>query len=83
MKSGVIAIGSTTTEKCQLLVAVSPDLVQKSVSAVSLIKEAAPLIQGGGGGKQNMAQAGGKDPKGLPQAFEKIRHILKDALTSR
>ena len=78
MKSGVVALGMTIGERCQLLVAVSPDLVQKNVHAQMLIKEAAPLIQGGGGGKQNMAQAGGKDPQGLPKALDKIRHLLKD-----
>jgi alanyl-tRNA synthetase len=78
MKSGVVALGVTIGERCQLLVAVSPDLVQKNVHAQMLIKEAAPFIQGGGGGKQNMAQAGGKDPQGLPKALDKIRHLLKD-----
>ena len=78
LKSGVVALGTTVGERCQLLVAISPDLVQKNVSAQMLIKEAAPLIQGGGGGKQNMAQAGGKDPHGLPKALDKIRHLLKD-----
>lgn len=77
MKSGVVALGSKSGEKCQLLVAVSPDLVEKNINAQKLIKEAAPFIQGGGGGKQNLAQAGGKDPLGLPKALEKIRHILE------
>jgi alanyl-tRNA synthetase len=76
MKSGVVALGATMGERCQLLIAVSPDLVQKNINAQSLIKEVAPLIQGGGGGKQNLAQAGGKDPLGLPKALDKIRHIL-------
>ncbi|HSX11158.1 MAG TPA: alanine--tRNA ligase [Chlamydiales bacterium] len=76
MKSGVVALGISIGERCQLLVAVSLDLVQKNIHAQELIKEVAPLIQGGGGGKQNMAQAGGKDPHGLPKALDKIRHIL-------
>jgi alanyl-tRNA synthetase len=78
LKSGVVALGAQTGERCQLLVAVSSDLAQKNIHAASLIKEAAPLIQGGGGGKQNLAQAGGKDPKGLPKALEKIRHLLEE-----
>jgi alanyl-tRNA synthetase len=78
LKSGVVALGVTSGEKCQLIVSVSPDLVQKNVHAQMLIKEVAPLIQGGGGGKQNLAQAGGKDPSGLPKALEKIRHLLKE-----
>jgi alanyl-tRNA synthetase len=79
LKSGVVALGISIGERCQLLVAVSPDLVKQNINAQELIKEAAPLIQGGGGGKQNMAQAGGKDPHGLPKALDKIRHILASA----
>ncbi len=78
LKSGVVAIGSIVGERCQLLVAVSPDFVKKNIYAQGLIKEVAPLIQGGGGGKQNLAQAGGKDPLGLPKALDQIRHLLKE-----
>jgi alanyl-tRNA synthetase len=77
LKSGVVAIGAAVGERCQLIVEVSDDLVKKNISAAVLVKEAAPCIQGGGGGKQNMAQAGGKDPKGLPQAFAKIKQLLE------
>jgi len=77
--SGVVALGTKSGEKCQLLIAISSDLVQKNIHAQTLIKEVAPLIQGGGGGKQNLAQAGGKDPHGLPKALDKIRHILQHA----
>lgn len=78
LKSGVVALGATVGERCQLLIAVSPDLVQKNIFASTLIKEIAPLIQGGGGGKQNLAQAGGKDPSGMKKALERIRQLLKD-----
>jgi len=77
LQSGVVALGAKTGERCQLLVAVSPDLTH--IHAQMLIKEAAPLIQGGGGGKQTLAQAGGKDPTGLSKALDKIRHVLKNA----
>lgn len=79
LKSGVVALGAKVGERCQLLIAVSPDLVQKNIHAVTLIKEAAPLISGGGGGKQNLAQAGGKDPQGLSKALDKVRDLLKVA----
>ena len=72
--SGVVALGLDSGEKCQLLVAVSSDL--KDLHAGKIIKEIAPLIQGGGGGKPNMAQAGGKDPSGLPKALEKVRELI-------
>ncbi len=78
LKSGVVALGLKTGERCQLLVSVSADLVQKNILASSIIKEVAPLIQGGGGGKQTVAQAGGKDPAGLAKALDKIRHLLKE-----
>jgi len=77
LKSGVVALGVKTGERCQLVVGVSQDLVQKNILASALIKEAAPLIQGGGGGKQTLAQAGGKHPAGLPEALDKIRQLLK------
>jgi len=76
LKSGVIVLGAVCGEKCQLLVQASPDLVQKQINAAALIKEAAPLIQGGGGGKQNLAQAGGKNPHGLSQAIAQIKETL-------
>lgn len=79
LKSGVVAVGALAGERCQLLVAVSPDLVQKNIHAHALIKEAAPLIAGGGGGKQNLAQAGGKNPQGLGLALDRIRQLLKEA----
>jgi alanyl-tRNA synthetase len=77
LKSGVVALGAKVGERCQLLIAVSPDLAEKKIHAAELIKEAAPLIAGGGGGKQNLAQAGGKDPSGLSKALDKIRELLK------
>jgi len=76
LKSGVVALGIKLDDRCQLLVAVSPDLVQKNIHAQTLVKEASSLIQGGGGGKPNMAQAGGKNPAGLSDALDKIRHLL-------
>lgn len=79
MKSGVVALGVKTGDRCQLVIAVSSDLVQKNILASNLIREAAPSIEGGGGGKPSMAQAGGKKPTGLKDAFAKIRHSLMAA----
>lgn len=77
MKSGVVALGAKIGERCQLVIAVSTDLTSK-ISAGALIKNLAPLIQGGGGGKANLAQAGGKDPEGLEKAFQALRDLLKE-----
>lgn len=76
LESGVIALSVALGDRCQLLVAVTPDLIAKNIHATALIKEAAPLIDGGGGGRQNLAQAGGKNSKGLPKAINKIRDLL-------
>jgi alanyl-tRNA synthetase len=77
LKSGVVALGVKMGERCQLVVGVSQDLVRENIFASALIKEAAPLIQGGGGGKQTLAQAGGKHPAGIPEALDKIRQLLQ------
>lgn len=76
LKSGVVALGITQGDRCQLLIAVSQDLIPKNIQAQLLVKEVAALIEGGGGGKQHIAQAGGKNPQGLPKAIAKIRTLL-------
>ncbi len=74
--SGVLVLGATDNGRCQLLVRVTDDLIKKGVKANELIKEIAPCIQGGGGGKADSAQAGGKEPKGLPEALAKVKELL-------
>jgi alanyl-tRNA synthetase len=76
LQSGVVALGLKTGDRCQLVIGVSQDLVAKNILASTLIKEASPAIQGGGGGKQALAQAGGKHPAGMQEAFNKIRQLL-------
>lgn len=61
LESGVVALLSSANERGSLVIAVSPDLTER-VSAVDLVREAAPLMGGkGGGGRPDMAQAGGSD----------------------
>jgi alanyl-tRNA synthetase len=76
-RSLVLILAIKQTDKCQLLVRVSQDLIQKGVSAVTLIKEIAPLAGGAGGGKADSAQAGGKNPSGIEDAFARAQQILK------
>ncbi|MDT7014137.1 alanine--tRNA ligase [Levilactobacillus namurensis] len=66
--SDVLVLGAEVNGKANLLVAVSADK-QKQVKAGDLIKAIAPKINGGGGGRPNLAQAGGKNPAGLPDAM--------------
>lgn len=68
--SAVIVLGSVQEDKVNLVAAVTPDLVAKGLHAGKLVKEAAARCGGGGGGRPDMAQAGGKDPSKLGEALE-------------
>jgi alanyl-tRNA synthetase len=63
-----VVLGRAAGGKVSLLVAVTPDL-SKRVSAKDLVKELGPMIGGGGGGRPEMAEAGGKNPAGLDDAL--------------
>lgn len=76
LRSGVVLLGTKVDSRCQLIVRVSSDLVQKGIQAVQLIKEIAPVVGGSGGGKPESAQAGGKNPQGLSEALDKARQWL-------
>jgi len=78
LKSGVLAIALKAQDRCQLLIKVSDDFVEKNIFADDFIKKVSPIIQGGGGGKKNQAQAGGKDPSQIPQAFSMIKQLLEE-----
>ncbi|HJA23075.1 MAG TPA: alanine--tRNA ligase [Candidatus Limosilactobacillus intestinavium] len=73
--SDFLVLGTANDDKANLLVAVS-DEKAKQVKAGDLIKAIAPAINGGGGGRPTMAQAGGKNPAGIPQALEKAEEYL-------
>ncbi|MDO5045042.1 MAG: DHHA1 domain-containing protein, partial [Coriobacteriia bacterium] len=60
-----------------LLAAASKKAVEEGFHAGNLIKQIAPQIQGGGGGKPSMAQAGGKNAQGIDQALDEARRILE------
>ena len=55
--------------------AVSDDLIAKGLKAGDWIRETAKVAGGGGGGRPQMAQAGGKDPAKLPEALEVARRV--------
>ncbi len=83
IKSGVIALAASFEGKASLVVAVTPDLTTR-VSAVDLVKKGAEQLGGkGGGGRPDMAQAGGADPTALPKAIEAIEAALKIPSPSR
>ena len=79
VKSGVLVLGSITEDKPQLCVAVTDDLT-KQYHAGNLIKQLAPIVGGGGGGRPNLALAGGKDAGKLNEALAQaaLRDLLAD-----
>lgn len=74
--SGVIVLASVNEGKVNLMVAATDDVVAKGAHAGNIIKAAAPKVGGGGGGRPNMAQAGGKNPSGINEALETAREAL-------
>ncbi len=79
IKSGVVVLGSVTDGKVTLLTAVTKDLVER-IPANTLISKLAPIVGGKGGGKPDLAQAGGKDPDKLNQALEGAPAALREML---
>ncbi|MEJ2595674.1 MAG: alanine--tRNA ligase [bacterium] len=72
-----VILGLESNGKVNLVVSLSDELVKKGYHAGNIIREAAKKIQGGGGGQPHMATAGGKDIKGLSDAFDTAREMLK------
>jgi alanyl-tRNA synthetase len=76
MKSGVILIGSKVGDKAMLLCMVTKDLTAK-YDAGKIVKEIAPIVGGSGGGRPDMAQAGGTKPENLDKALAKLEAMFK------
>ncbi|HML93811.1 MAG TPA: alanine--tRNA ligase [Thermodesulfobacteriota bacterium] len=76
LKSGVAVLGSRDGGKAYILVGVTDDLKKKYHSG-NIAKELAPLIGGKGGGRPDMAQAGGSSPENLPKALDKVFELVE------
>ena len=77
MGGGVVVLVSTTGDKANVIVMADDDAISKGAHAGNMIKEIAKLVGGGGGGRPNMAQAGGKNPAGADEAVAKAKEILE------
>jgi len=76
IKSGIIALGSSKDDKVSIVVMATKD-VQERYSAVDIIKEIAGIVGGSGGGRPDMAQAGGKDAARLDEAMKKVYSVVE------
>lgn len=77
---GVVVLASNADGKVSLVVMATDDAIAKGAHAGNLIKAIAPKVGGGGGGRPNMAQAGGKDPSGIDAALAEARATLESQI---
>jgi alanyl-tRNA synthetase len=77
-----VMLGAADETKVTFVAAVSDDLIAKGLKAGDWIRETAKVAGGGGGGRPQMAQAGGKDPSKLPAALERAGQFVRDILGS-
>ncbi|MDQ0158714.1 alanine--tRNA ligase [Alkalibacillus salilacus] len=82
LNSGIILLAMENEGKVQLASGVSQDLIDRGFHAGQLIKEAATQCGGGGGGRPDMAQAGGKQPEKIEQALTTAKDYVKTVLSS-
>jgi len=78
--SGVVAVGSIVNEKPMIVCAVTEDLVKRGIHAGELVRQAAGLLGGSGGGRPVLGQAGGKNPEKLNEALELIAKTVREKL---
>jgi alanyl-tRNA synthetase len=75
-----IVLGSAGENRVDLVASVAPALVRRGVRAGEVVKVAAAEVGGGGGGRDTLARAGGRDPAGLPKAFQAALAAIESAL---
>jgi alanyl-tRNA synthetase len=79
IKSGVVVIAAANDGKVQMVVAVTPDLTAR-VKAGQIVKEIAPIVGGGGGGRPDFAEAGGRHPEKIDEMLEASAAVVEKLL---
>jgi alanyl-tRNA synthetase len=79
LKSGVVVLASQNDGKVQIVVAVTPDLTGR-LKAGQIVKEIAPIVGGGGGGRPDFAEAGGKDPGRIDEMLAAAEGVIAKLL---
>ena len=77
---GVVVLASSNDGKVSLMVTATDEAMKKGAHAGNLVKAIAGCVGGGGGGRPNMAQAGGKNPAGIPDALAKAAEVLESQI---
>jgi alanyl-tRNA synthetase len=79
LESGVIVLGSASDGKVSLVAAVSKDLTNR-LDAGKIVKAAAAIVEGSGGGRKDLAEAGGKNPEKLEESLRAVPSIVEQML---
>ena len=82
LQSGVIVLGAVIDGAPSLLAMVTPDVVARGVKAGDVIREIAAHIDGRGGGRPELAEAGGKNPDGLGNALAAVTDVVTGKVTA-
>ena len=77
-KSDVLVLAAEVNGKANMVISLNDKAIKAGLKAGDLIKTAAPIFGGGGGGRPNMAQAGGKNPAGLKDAIAKVLQEVEE-----
>ena len=77
-KSDVLVLGTASDGKANMIISLGDKALAKGLKAGDLIKQVAPIFGGGGGGRPNMAQAGGKNPEGLEKAIQTVITMISE-----
>jgi alanyl-tRNA synthetase len=80
LDDAAIVLGSRGGGKSQFVASVSPSLVERGLKAGDIVRVAAKVTGGGGGGRDTLARAGGRDPEKLPDALNAARRAIEAAL---
>jgi len=81
-KSAVILLGFEEDGRAALLAGITDDLVKKGLKAGDIVKQIAPIVDGGGGGRPQLAEAGGKNPAKINQALDTAEKLIKKELSN-
>lgn len=79
-EGGVIVLASVNEDKVNLIAMAGDEAIKRGADAGGIIRRIAPKVGGGGGGKPNMAQAGGRNPQGIDEALALAGEVLREML---
>ena len=83
MGSGISVLGAEFDGRPLMMVMVTKDLVGKGMHAGNIVRQLGKIMGGGGGGGPHLAQAGGRDPSKLDDAFAAAREVIEEAADSQ